>query len=218
MKKAMFIGATLLLGMMMIAAPADAQSRKDKKAAKKAEWEHQQKIKEMQRQRELDSIANLSNEVAVDIPCMEFSISESEEDPYFRELGIGEDLQRPKARLLSIENANSMIKRRLGGVVKGLATDYSKSVSTKSSPAHMEQIIEQEYTTMIDKVLRDAAKPCEKIRQDRSGRWISYYVVWVGREELADKLADALSQNEELKAEFDRDRFRQFAKEYMQGK
>ena len=56
MKKVMFIGATLLLGMMMIAAPADAQSRKDKKAAKKAEWQFEQQRKEMERQRVLDSI------------------------------------------------------------------------------------------------------------------------------------------------------------------
>lgn len=218
MKKAMFIGAMALLGMMMVAAPADAQSRKDKKAAKKAEWEHQQKLKEMQRQREIDSVANLSKpkfEEFYDIPCYDVSLSQGEEDPYFRELGIGEDVSRPKARLMAIANANSMIKQRIGGVVKGLATDYSKTVSTKSSPARMEQIIEQEFTTVIDKVLRDAAKPCEKMSQLRTGAWACYYVVWVGRDEVASQLADALAEKEEIKAEFDREQFRKYAEEYM---
>lgn len=200
MKKVFFIASMLLCGMMMIANTAEAQSRKDKKAAKKAEWEHQQKLKEMERQRQLDSMANLSkpsDEVFVDIPCYDLTLSQDEEDPYFRELGIGEDINRPQARLLAVDNANSMIKRRLGGVVKGLATDYSKTVSTKSSPAHVAQIIEQEYTTIIDKVIRDAAKPCEKMAKNRAGQWVCYYVIWVGRGELADKLADAVANNEE---------------------
>ena len=219
MKKFRFVLSVMVIAMsVMVCNPAMAQTRKQKKAAKQAEWEHQQKIKELQRQRELDSIANLSkpaDEEFVDMPCYEETLSQGEEDPYFRELGIGEDVDRPKARLLAVDNANSMVKRRIGGVVKGLATDYSKTVSTKSSPANLEQIIEQEYTTIIDKVLRDAAKPCEKWAKNRAGQWVCYYAIWVGREEVADKLADALANNEELKAEFDRDRFRKYAEEYM---
>ena len=61
MKKAFFIGTMLLCGIMMIATPADAQTRKEKKAAKKADWEFEQQVKQMERQRKLDSIANLAN-------------------------------------------------------------------------------------------------------------------------------------------------------------
>lgn len=218
MKKVMLIGTMLLCGMMLLSLPANAQSRKDKKAAKKAEWEHQQKIKELQRQRELDSIANLSkpaDEVFVDIPCYEESLSQGEEDPYFRELGIGEDVNRAKARTAAVLQANDMIKNRLGGVVKGLSTNYSKLMTTKSSPAKLEQIIEGELITVIDNAVRDAAKPCEKWAKDRAGQWVCYYVIWVGRTELANKMTDALAEKEELKAEFDREQFRKYAEEYM---
>ncbi len=220
MKKVMFIGAMLLCGLMMLPTPADAQSRKDKKKAEKADWEYQQRLKELERQRKLDSVANLAtpqSEMFVDIPCYDKTLSQGEEDPYFRELGIGESMNRAQARLLAIDNANSMVKRRIGGVVKGLATDYSKNVSTKSSPAHLSQIIEQEYVTVIDKIIRDAAKPCEKMSRDRSGQWCCYYVIWVGRGELADKLADAVANNEEIQADFDREKFRKYAKEYLQN-
>ena len=43
MKKFMFIAATMLLSMAVVM-PAQAQSRKDKKAAKKAEWEMRQQF------------------------------------------------------------------------------------------------------------------------------------------------------------------------------
>lgn len=218
MKKVMFIGATLLLGMMMIAAPADAQTRKEKKAAKKAEWEHQQKIKELQRQRELDSIANLSapqNEVfQQDIPCYAESRSDKE---YYRELGEGEDTKRNVARLGAVKMAQSMMRERLAHSVKGLSTDYSKMVNKSGKDSDMEQIIEGEMMNVVDATLNDADNPCERWSQDRSGRYHVYYVIEIKKNEIADKFADAISNNDKLRAEFDRERFRQFAKEYMQG-
>lgn len=208
----------MFMAMMMIAAPADAQSRKDKKAAKKAEWEHQQKIKEMQRQRELDSIANLSapqNEVFQDnIPCYAESRSDKE---FFRELGEGEDTKRNIARLGAVKMAQSMMRERLAHSVKGLSTDYSKMVNKGGKDSDLEQIIEGEMMNVVDAALNDADNPCERWSQDRSGRYHVYYVIEIKKNEIADKFADAMSNNDKLRAEFDRERFRQFAKEYMEG-
>lgn len=218
MKKVMFIGTMLLCGMMMLSVSANAQSRKDKKAAKKAEWEFEQKMKEMERQRKLDSIANLAqpaNEVfQTDIPCYAESRSDKE---YYRELGEGEDTKRNVARLAAVKMAQSMMRERLAHSVKGLSTDYSKMVNKSGKDSDMEQIIEGEMMNVVDATLNDADNPCERWSQDRSGRYHVYYVIEIKKNDLVDKFADAISNNDKLRAEYDREKFRQFAKEYMEG-
>lgn len=218
MKKTLFIGAMLLAGMMIFGASANAQTRKEKKAAKRADWEYEQKIKKIKQEQEIDQLTKkpaAADEVFVDIPCYEESVSKGEGDPYFRELGTASDIELGKARQMALENANSLIKRRLGGVVKGLATDYSKTVSTKSAPTNMAQILESEFTKVVDKVVNDADKPCEKRAKDQKGQWVSYYVIWVKKTDLAEKMAEAAAASEEIKVEIDRDKFRKYAEEYM---
>lgn len=218
MKKVMFIGSMLLFGIMMIATPVEAQSRKDKKAAKKADWEFEQKVKELERQRKLDSIANLAtppNEVFQnDIPCYAESRSDKE---YFRELGEGDDTKRNVARLNAVKMAQSMMRERLAHSVKGLSTDYSKLVNKSGKDSDMEQIIEGEMMNVVEASLKDADNPCERWSQDRSGRYHIYYVIEIKKNDLVDKFADAISNNDKLRAEYDREKFRQFAKEYMEG-
>ncbi len=218
MKKVLFFGILLLSSMMIFSNSANAQTRKEKKAAKKAEWEFQQKVKELERQRMLDSIANLSapaNEVfQQDIPCYAESRSDKE---YFREMGEGEDTKRNVARLNAVKMAQSMMRERLAHSVKGLSTDYSKLVNKSGKDSDLEQIIEGEMMNVVDAALKDADNPCERWSQDRSGRHHVYYVIEIKKNDIADRLADAVSNNDKLRAEFDRERFRQFAKEYMQG-
>ena len=218
MKKVLFFGILLISSMMIFSNSANAQTRKEKKAAKKAEWEFQQKVKELERQRMLDSIANLAtpaNEVfQQDIPCYAESRSDKE---YFRELGEGEDTKRHVARLNAVKMAQSMMRERLAHSVKGLSTDYSKLVNKSGKDSDLEQIIEGEMMNVVDAALKDADNPCERWSQDRSGRHHVYYVIEIKKSDIADRLADAVSNNDKLRAEFDRERFRQFAKEYMQG-
>lgn len=203
--------------MMMLTVPADAQTRKEKKAAQKAEWEFQQKMKEMERQRALDSIASLAspaNEVfQKSIPCYAESRSDKE---YYRELGEGEDTKRNVARLSAVKMAQSMMRERLAHSVKGLSTDYSKLVNKSGKDSDLEQKIEGEMMNVVDAVLNDADNPCEEWSQDRSGRYHVYYVIEIKKNEIADKFAEAISKSDKLQIDFDRERFRQFAKEYMQ--
>ena len=216
MKRIMFFGSVIFMSLMMLATPAEAQSRKEKKAAKKAEWEFQQKVKEMERQRTLDSIANLSqpqNEVfQKDIPC--YAESRSDKD-YYRELGEGEDTKRNIARLSAVKMAQSMLRERLAHQVKGLSTDYTKLMNKSGKNSDMEQLMEGEFMNIVDAALNDADNPCERWSQDRSGTYHVYYVIEISRKELTDKMANAISENDQLKAEFDRDQFRKFADEYM---
>lgn len=219
MKKVILIGAAMLLGMMMVCTTVDAQSRKEKRAEKKAEWEFQKKKRELERQRVLDSIQNANKRPAAspagttfDLPCSGVGTSDKE---YYRQLGIGKDMDLSLAQRKAIQSAKSILRDRLGEQVKGLVTDYSKTYSKSGKGSDMEGILEREFTSVVDKALDDADNPCEKPAQLNTGEFQYYYVIEIRKAELVDKMASAISNNDKLRAEFDRDQFRKYAEEYM---
>ena len=218
-KKLMLIGSMIFMAMMMIAVPATAQTRKEKKAAQKEEWEFQQKKKAMERQHVLDSIQNANKRptaspagTTFDLPCSGVGTSDKE---YYRQLGIGRDMDLSLAQRKAIQSAKSIMRDRLGEQVKGLATDYSKTYSKSGKGSDMEGILEREFTSVIDKALDDADNPCEKPAQLNTGEYQYYYVIEIKKNDLANKMSDAISKNDKLRAEFDRDQFRKYAEEYM---
>ena len=220
MKKVLFFGILLLSSMMIFSNSANAQSRKDKKAAKKAEWQFEQQKKELERQRVLDSIKNANARPAsnpagatFDLPCSGVGTSDKE---HFRQLGIGKDIDLSLAQRKAIQSAKSIMRDRLGEQVKGLISDYSKTYSKSGKGSDIEGILEREFTSVVDKVLDDADNPCEKAAQLNTGEFQYYYVIEIRKNELADKLADAISGNDKLRTEFDREQFRKYAEEYLQ--
>lgn len=156
-----------------------------------------------------------SNEFAgktFDLPCLGVSKSDNE---YFRQLGIGEDLDLSNAQEKALDNAKNLMKKRLGERVKGLATNYSKTVSKSNKSSDFGRILEQELTGVVDGVLNDADNECEAPAQLNSGAYRYYYVVRIKKGTLADKFAEAIDQNEALKLEYDREKFRKYASEYL---
>lgn len=209
----------MLCGMMIFSNNAAAQSRKDKKEAKKAEWEFEKKKKEMERQRVLDSIQNANKRpaaspagVVFDVPCLGVSKSDNE---YYRQLGVGEDMDISVAMSNSIQNAQSLMLDRLGGEVKGLATDYSKKFSKSGSGDSKRGLIEREFTKAVNEVLQTADQECEQPAQMPSGAYRYYYVIKIRKGKLVDAMTKAIDQNDELRTEFDRDQFRKYAEDYM---
>ena len=155
--------------------------------------------------------------VSVMLPCLDSSY---DDDDYYRDLGIGTDLNPQMARKAAVKAAQSMVKERLNGVVKGLSTDYSRSVSGQASSDKVQGIIEAEFNTIIDKMLNDADKTCEDLVKLENGTYRSYYAIQISKKELVNKVADALSQEQELEIQFHRDQFRKYAADYLekQGK
>lgn len=147
------------------------------------------------------------------IPCVDASM---DDDDYFRDLGIGTNINKQSARKAAVEAAKSMIKSRLGGVIKGVATDYSRMVSGQAPADKVQRIIEEEFTQVVDKVLNDADKTCEDMYQLNSGEFEAYYAIQISKKEIINKVSNVLSENEELEIEFNREQFRKFAEKRME--
>ena len=146
------------------------------------------------------------------LPCVDASM---DDDDYFRDLGIGTAINKQSARKAAVEASKSMIKSRLGGMIKGVSTDYSRTVAGQAPADKVQRIIEEEFTQVVEKMLNDADKTCEDMYQVASGEFESYYAIQISKKEIINKVSNVLSSNEELEIEFNRDQFRKFAEKRM---
>lgn len=149
----------------------------------------------------------------VAIPCVDASM---DDDDYFRDLGIGTSINKQSARKAAVEAAKSIIKSRLGGMIKGVATDYSRMVAGQAPADKVQRLIEEEFTQVVEKMLNDADKTCEDMYQVSSGEFEAYYAIQISKKEIINKTSNVLSQNEELEIEFNREQFRKFAEKRME--
>lgn len=146
------------------------------------------------------------------LPCVDASM---DDDDYFRDLGIGTSINKQSARKAAVEASKSMIKSRLGGMIKGVSTDYSRTVAGQAPADKVQRIIEEEFTQVVEKMLNDADKTCEDMYQVASGEFESYYAIQISKKEIINKVSNVLSSNEELEIEFNREQFRKFAEKRM---
>jgi len=146
------------------------------------------------------------------LPCVDASM---DDDEYFRDLGIGTSINKQSARKAAVEASKSMIKSRLGGMIKGVATDYSRVVAGQAPADKVQRLIEEEFTQVVEKMLNDADKTCEDMYQVPSGEFESYYAIQISKKEIINKVSNVLSKNEELEIEFNREQFRKFVEKRM---
>ena len=154
----------------------------------------------------------------VELPCA--GAGQDSED-YFGGMGVAENVNMQNARLAAINAAKSMVNAKLGGLAKGLATDYVRTQAGGAQMDDVQRIAEREITAVIERMLNDAEQTCEKLYQTPSGTYQSHIAIRISKKELASKTATALSDDQKLEGMFHRDQFRKWMEEYMkeyQGK
>lgn len=148
----------------------------------------------------------------VELPCTGAAQDNSE---YFGGMGVGENVNMQNARLAALNAAKSMINAKIGGLAKGLSTDYVRTQSGAAQQDDVQRLAEREITQVIERVLNDAEQVCEKMYQTPNGTYQSHIAIRISKKELANKMATALSDDQKLEGMFHRDQFRKWAEEYM---
>jgi len=148
----------------------------------------------------------------VELPCAGAAQDNSE---YFGGMGVGENVNMQNARLAALNAAKSMINAKIGGLAKGLSTDYVRTQSGAAQQDDVQRLAEREITQVIERVLNDAEQVCEKMYQTPNGTYQSHIAIRINKKELANKMATALSDDQKLEGMFHRDQFRKWAEEYM---
>ncbi|MBR4917900.1 MAG: hypothetical protein IKZ52_01615 [Bacteroidales bacterium] len=148
----------------------------------------------------------------IELPCVDESM---DNDEYFRAMGTATNMNMQNARSAAFDAAKSMLNKRLGGFITGLSTDYSRTVAGDAQMEKVQRMMEGEFYQVVERMLNDAAKTCEKMYQNQTGNYESFIAIQVSKKELVNKMADRLSDNQELEIEFNRDQFRKFAEKKM---
>ena len=148
----------------------------------------------------------------IEVPCSKEGMGDAK---FFRGTGTATAVNQQNARHAALQNAKAMIRETLGGLVQGLSVDYSRQVAGEAQAAKVQGIIEGEFAQLVEEKLNNGNITCEKGYTLQDGLFEYWMSMEISREELLDDLTSALSQNEELEIEFNRNEFRKFAEEKM---
>ena len=148
--------------------------------------------------------------VEMDIPCQEMDNAE-----YFRASGTATNVNQQNARTAALNAAKSMINQKLGGTIKGMTTDYQRSLAGNAQQEDIARLMEGEFQMAVDRTLNDAEQICEKMYRTDAGNYESWIGIQISKKKLAAEMEKGLSENEKLKVVYDRDKFEEKYKEYF---
>lgn len=150
----------------------------------------------------------------IELPCAGY---DRDTEEYFTGMGVGENVNMQNARLAALNAAKQMVNAKIGGLAKGLSTDYSRTMSGNAAQQDVQGVVEREITQVIERMLNDAEQTCEKMYQTEAGTYQSHIAIRISKKEIVKKVATELSEDQKLETLFNREQFRKWADEYMKN-
>ena len=142
----------------------------------------------------------------------EVPAAENDTDEYFGATGIasGSKARMGELQLMALTNAQNIIRQKMQHAYKGAVDDYMNSVGNNAG-TDIEAKIERGGTQIIDVIVNDtqASKGPMFSAVDDKGNVTCYIGIRISKKAMADKIADYVSEDEELKIRFKEDQFRQ---------
>ena len=202
--------------MLSIVAPVSAQSRKDKKAAQKAEWEMEQQRKkeeaELLHQMRMDSLRAvkegkeyLRNQEANFAPCYEADTEE-----YFtghQQRLMPHSWVATQATSL-LRSAQQQLRQKIKGAYKQVVRDYFDQLDIDdkfTAASHIESAGEM----IIDEFVNNTQENCrEQTRPDASGKLTLYIGIKVSKEEIVREIVEKIPQKLKDEVRLNEEEFR----------
>lgn len=160
--------------------------------------------------------ANNNRSVSPFRDVFEVPAAENDTDEYFGATGIATG---PKARmgdlqLDALSNAQNMIRQKMQHAYKGAVDDYMVRFGNNAG-SDIQSKLERGGTQIIDVIVNDtqASKGPFFSSVDEKGDVTCYIGIRISKKTIADKIADYVSEDEELKIRFQEEQFRQRMKE-----
>ena len=155
-----------------------------------------------------------SAEVEKVVPCMDSSY---DDEIYFRELGIStvEGGNVGSTRIAAVDNAKDLIKNRLGEFVQGVSSFYHNNYAGTKATDAVQSKTEAKLNGVVEKMLNDADKECEKHMVDAKGITTVYYVIRIAKADLKKEMLDVLSQEEKDNIDYNEYKMQKFMDEKM---
>jgi hypothetical protein len=143
-----------------------------------------------------------------DAPC---SQDAKDTDEYFAAIGIasGSKNRMDVLQTSALTNAQNVIRQKMRHAYQGAIKDYSNAIGNNSG-TDMAMHVERAGTQIIDAIVNETNATCgpKFSSVDERGDVTCYTAIRISKKEVASKIADHLSKDEELKIRFDEANFR----------
>lgn len=211
------------MAMAMVAVPATAQTRKDKKAAEKAQWEQQQKFAAeeaaLRHQMKMDSLANAQKvteeqrKEAEALAAQEVEISEPCEEYYstkelIRGRGVAESpiqqVAMSQARVLAVGEFAAQIET----TVKALATNQQAGLTT-ADDINVQVLFNEKIKNIVDQTtgFRIVCRKTTTFMKSGKKIYKHYMVVELDMETILKPLYDEIQKDQSTKLELSLEEF-----------
>jgi len=149
---------------------------------------------------------------------------EPDTEEYFAATGIAEG---PRQRMdvlqqASLTNAQNIIRQKMKHAYQGMISDYSNFMGINANSDAATKI-ERGGNQIIDIVVNETmARDVKFSGVDEKGHVTCFTGIRIYKKQVADKIADQISKDDELKLRFNEDQYRKYIqekfKEYKEGK
>jgi len=147
----------------------------------------------------------------ITVPCTEYSYDDSEN---FRALGTGMAVNLQGARTAAYESAKAMLAQRFGGKMRSVSELYTRSIAVGNAE-EVAQILESDMQMVVDRLVGDSKKTCERTTKDNAGNFNVFIAIQVSKREMKDQIIESATKNSRLGVEQHREDFRKiFEKEF----
>ena len=140
---------------------------------------------------------------------------EPDTDEYFAGWGTanGPQVRMDVLQLSALTNAQNAVRQKLKHAYKGMVSDYSNYIGNNNG-TNAQTHVERAGDQVIDAIVNDTqAKSLNFSGVDEKGNVNCYVGIRIYKKQLADQIADAISEDEELKILFKESNFRQYMQE-----
>lgn len=146
----------------------------------------------------------------------EVPAAENDTEEYFGATGIasGSKARMGDLQLDALANAQNMIRQKMKHAYKGAVDDYMVRFGNNAG-SDIQSKLERGGTQIIDVIVNEtqASKGPLFSNVDEKGNVTCYIGIRISKKTMADKIADYVSEDEELKIRFQESQFRQRMKE-----
>jgi len=126
---------------------------------------------------------------------------------YIRANSVGESLDQVTAKRKALSNARAQMAADVNVIVRGTTDNYVKSSEYNNKEEVLENF-ESLTREVIDQELRGVRTICEKLTRTPDGKYKCYIAIELGGDELVGKMNERLSSNEQIKVDYNYERFK----------
>lgn len=141
----------------------------------------------------------------------EIPVGETDTEEYFGATGMayGQKKDADFLQLKALTNAQDVVRQKMKHVYKGLVSNYANSISNNVG-TDIQSKLERGGDQIIDAIVNDTQAPKRPYFSpvDEKGNVTCFIGIRVYKKVVADKIADYVSEDEELKIRFKEDEFR----------